>query len=140
MAYNNFYTGGYQPYYPQPNNMINTPYPSQINTPYQSNQNNQQARRPEDAFIWVQGEAAAKSFMVAPNTTVTLWDSEAPVIYIKSADASGVPSMQILDYTHRNAQNNQILPPKTGYATKDDLDAVEKRLNERLDEIMKEDK
>jgi hypothetical protein len=26
--------------------------------------------------IWVQGEAGAKSYLVAPNKTVTLWDSE----------------------------------------------------------------
>ena len=123
MAYN-YFNQGFQPYVP---NMY-------------SNQVNQPVKRPDDGFIWVQGEAAAKSFMVAPNTTVTLWDSEAQVIYIKSADASGMPSMRIIDYTFRDAPANQTFPANNDFATKTDLEAVEKRLNERLDEIMKGDK
>lgn len=54
-------------------------------------------------IIWVQGEAGAKSFLVAPNTTVQLWDSENQTIYLKSADVSGMPSMKILDYTIRDS-------------------------------------
>ena len=52
-------------------------------------------------MIWVQGEAAAKSYLVAAGNTVPLWDSENMCIYVKSVDASGVPSMRILDYTER---------------------------------------
>lgn len=51
---------------------------------------------------WVQGINGAKSFLVAPGQTVDLWDSEQQVIYLKSADLSGIPSMQILDYTIRS--------------------------------------
>ena len=76
MAYN--FPVNYQPYYPT--------YQTQ-------NQSN--------SIIWVQGEAGAKSYLVAPNTTVQLWDSEQNVIYLKSADASGMPSIKILDYTIR---------------------------------------
>lgn len=123
MAYN-YFNQGFQPYAP---NMY-------------GNQMNQPTRRPDDAFTWVQGEAAAKSFMVAANSTVILWDSEAQVIYIKSADANGMPSMRILDYTFRDTPTNQAFPANNDFATKNDLEAVEKRLNERLDEIMKGDK
>ncbi len=42
-------------------------------------------------IIWVQGEAGAKSYLVAPNTTVLLMDSENSRFYLKSTDASGVP-------------------------------------------------
>lgn len=42
-------------------------------------------------LIWVQGEAGAKSYLVAPGTTVMLMDSENQVFYLKSADASGMP-------------------------------------------------
>lgn len=58
--------------------------------------------QPQNGLIWVQGEAAAKSYPVAPNQTIQLWDSEAQVIYLKSADASGMPSMKVLDYTIRD--------------------------------------
>ena len=107
MAYFNGYPATYQPMVPQ----------------YQAApQQNQQA-----GLIWVQGEAAAKSYMVAPGNTVQLWDSEEKVIYLKSADASGMPSMKILDYTIRGEEKEQ---PAVEYATKEDLDALAEKVKE----------
>jgi hypothetical protein len=87
--------------------------------PYQ--QTPQQVSQP---LIWVQGESGAKSFMVAPGQTVALWDSEAQVIYLKSADASGMPSMRILDYKIRDPLA-QVSP---GYATQGDLEKLLSRV------------
>lgn len=42
-------------------------------------------------FIWVQGEAGAKSYPVARGTTVPLFDSEGDYVYFKSVDTNGVP-------------------------------------------------
>ena len=78
-----------QPQYSlQQNPIIPQPQPQQ---PVQSNN-----------IIWVTGEAGAKSYLVAPNTTVQLWDSESQTIYLKSADASGMPSIKTLEYTIKN--------------------------------------
>ena len=67
-----------------------------------------------NSIIWVQGEAGAKSYLVAPNNTVQLWDSEANTIHLKSADASGMPSMKILDYKVRNTEQPQVTPQLQG--------------------------
>lgn len=124
MAYNNTYMPYPNPYYPQ----MFQPQPQN----QQPTQNNN--------IIWVSGEAGAKSYMVAPNTTVQLWDSEANVIYLKSADASGMPSMRILDYTIRdNSSPQSHADVSANYATQDDLKVLERKLNDRLDEIMKEE-
>lgn len=56
---------------------------------------------PQSGMIWVQGEAAAKAYLVAAGNTVPLWDSESQCIYLKSVDQSGMPSMRILDYKER---------------------------------------
>lgn len=107
MAYN--YPLNYQQLYsPQPNAF-------QAAAPSQSN------------LIWVQGEAGAKSYMVAPNNTVQLWDSEQQTIYLKSADASGMPSMKILDYTIRQSAESQptpLTPPQNDFATKDEVSTI----------------
>lgn len=120
MAYNNYFPAGYQPaqiYYPQ-NNQSN-PMPQQNN--YAQPQNN---------LIWVQGEAGAKSYLVAPNQTVQLWDSESQTIYLKSADASGMPSIRILDYTIReNAPKMPEISTQSDFATKDDVSALEKEIS-----------
>ena len=49
-------------------------------------------------LIWVQGEAAARSYLVAPSTTVLLMDSESQRFYLKSADTAGMPSLRIFEY------------------------------------------
>ena len=107
MAYN-YPTYGYQPnYYPQ--------------TPQQNN------------IIWVQGEAGAKSYLVAPNTTVTLWDSESQTIYLKSADSVGMPSIRVLDYTIRNGQastTEEYVTRDVFELLKNELDSLKARIEE----------
>ena len=97
----------YQPYGYMPYNPTNaTPdMLNQYKAPYQPMQMPQQysvpTSVPQNGIIWTQGLEGAKAYLVAPNTTVTLWDSESPTIYVKTADANGVPSMRILDFTER---------------------------------------
>ena len=96
MAYNNIFPMGYQSgYYPQFQQMQPTQMPGGL-------QGTQMPPANQSGIIWVQGEAGAKSYLVAPNSTVQLWDSEKQTIYLKSADASGMPSMKTLDYTIRD--------------------------------------
>lgn len=78
--------------------------------------------------IWVQGEAGAKSYLVAPNSTVYLWDSESQTIYVKSADASGMPSIKVLDYKVRNTAPEA---KTSNFVTRDELAAIQKEI-ERL--------
>lgn len=115
--YNNGFPATYTPYYTQ-----FAPVQQQGQSVQQNVQNNR---------VWVQGEAGAKSYLVAPNNTVDLWDSESPVIYIKSADASGLPSIKVLDYVVRNSQNNtaNTSPSSTddklsSFATKTEINAI----------------
>ena len=110
MAYYGGFPATYQP-------MIQVPQ-------YQAPQQNQQG-----GLIWVQGEAAAKSYMVAPGNTVQLWDSEEKVIYLKSADVSGMPSMKILDYTIRGEEEKKNKPE---YATKSELEALAEKVKELM--------
>ena len=128
MAYNNGFPIGYN-YVPQ--YQIQQPSVPQMN---------QQQPQPSSSIIWVQGEAGAKSYLIAPNTTVQLWDSEKQVIYLKSADASGMPSMKILDYTIRSAEMPQNTPSVLSgndlYATKEELREMRESLENRLKSLV----
>lgn len=121
--YNSGYQGAYQPMF-QP---YAPSYPNLQGT-QMSPANVPGTPQNQSSIIWVQGEAGAKSYLVAPNSTVQLWDSESQVIYLKSADASGMPSMKILDYTIRDsAQNAPVAAPGSqvdSYATKADVEAL----------------
>ena len=90
----------------------------------------------QNGIIWVQGEAGAKSYLVAPNTTVALWDSEDKVIYLKSSDASGMPSIKTLDYTIReNGSTTPNFVPNSDFITKDDISRIESRLDAVEDKL-----
>lgn len=131
MAYNNGFPVGYGQLYPQI-----SPY-NQI----QQMQMQQQQQQQQSNLIWVQGEAGAKSYQLAPNTTMPLWDSEAQVIYLKSADGSGMPSMKVLDYTVRE---NPSLPPKpvtsdsAEYATKNEVETIKDKVETIKDSLTHE--
>ena len=124
-AYPNAYQGTYQPMY------------YQYYQPAYQNQQLQQPAQTNSNLIWVQGEAGAKSYLVAPNNTVQLWDSERQTIYLKSADASGMPSMKILDYKVRDAvpAAAPVAPAPPAYALKDDVDALYSQISALRAEI-----
>lgn len=110
MAYNNYFPAGYQP--------AQIAYPQAQAQPQQNN-----------GRIYVQGEESAKSYLVAPNQSVELWDTESQTIYLKSADASGMPSMRILDYTYRESMPKSKETLDMGaFATKEDVDYLKEEL------------
>lgn len=122
--YNNYFPIGYQYLYPQQFQSVPTSQPS-VQQPSQPNNG-------LGGIIWVQGEAGAKSYLVAPNTTVQLWDSESQTIYLKSADASGMPSIKTLDYTIREMPNTQApiqTQPHIDLSQYVTWDALEEKLN-----------
>lgn len=49
-------------------------------------------------LIWVSGEIGAKSYLMTPNSTVMLMDSEAQKFYIKTTDNAGMPTLRSYEY------------------------------------------
>ena len=97
-----YYAPFYRPNYYDP---MNTPSFNQQVPPTQMSVANQQTN---NGLVWVQGEAGAKSFLVAPGNTVMLMDSEGERFYLKSADSSGMPMpLRIFDYKERTETPSQ---------------------------------
>ena len=119
------YGVGYPNY---PNQQYGGPVPQQYVPSYP-----QQPQQNSGGIIWVNGEAGAKSFLVGPNQTVQLWDTEDQIIYLKSADASGMPSIKIIDYTIReqSTQNNQ----SSEYVTKSDFEEFSNKIMKQIEEM-----
>lgn len=117
---------GYQPQYYQP------PMPDQL---AQLRQNQYQPAQPmqppmqnqQPSIVWVPNEQAAREYLVAPNSAVTLWDSSAPVVYLKQADASGKPTLTTYDLVERSQRPVQA--PVVEYAPLSRLEALEARLD-----------
>ena len=98
---------------------------------------------PNTNLIWIQGENAVKASFVPNGGKVVFFDSELPVIYIKSVDASGKPEITILDYTERGSNEKNIPSPvdetvAIEYATKEQVDNLNTQfsaLNEKLSNL-----
>lgn len=135
----NGYPASYQPmYYYQPS--INTTgMPTyqyrQPNWQQPTAQPAQSQPQQNNSMVWVQGEAGAKAFALPPNTTIPLWDSEAQVIYIKSVDANGKPTMTILDYVDRSAPTDQKENVTVEYATKEQIDSLTEQFKSFNDKL-----
>lgn len=135
---------GWQPMYPgfvpqqaMPDQLAQLRAQQQFNQQMGGMQMPAQQQTQQNAPIWVQGEAGAKSFLVAPGQTILLMDSEAEVFYIKSSDASGVPlPLRIFDYKERTtgaqrpaqaAQN-----PSVEYVPRAEFDALTAKIADMM--------
>ena len=130
-----------------------TPYQQQVQPPMdrlaqlqaQQYQPMQQPAQSNQSLIYVQGESAAKSWMVGAGQSVLLMDSENPVFYIKSADASGIPlPLRVFDYTERtqNTSQNVLQVPNSAqinldgkYVTRAEYDDLQGKYMEILDRL-----
>ena len=112
MAYGNyapFYRGGYfnpmqtptMPTMAENQNQFAQPYQTPMQPPPMA------TPTPNNDMIFVLGQNEAESYPVAPNATVTMWDKNQKTFYIKTANAQGIPSMQIYDFTERPQNSPQ---------------------------------
>lgn len=96
---------------------------------------------PQSGVQWVSGEQEARSWMVAPNAAVALWDSTAPTVYLKQADASGKPTLKVYDLVERlaSAPDTQNAPTAE-YVTRKEFDALAALVSEMKGKKRKEEK
>lgn len=115
---------------PYQNNPYNLSYMPQMPQYIpQTNQNTQQNQM-EDNTIWVEGENAAKSYIMKKNCRIPLWDSTDQKIYIKTTDQNGVPSTVTLKY--------EVIEPKKPediYLTKDEFNSVMNNLTSAINDL-----
>lgn len=126
MAYNYpFYAQQPYPYQDQLNQLRTAPmYPQPM-----------QARQDPTGLNWVQGEAGAKSWFVAPGATVLLMDSESMRFYLKSADANGVPAMRTFSYSEVGQQlpKQQEAAPEPKFVTVEEFSAFKTEILSKLE-------
>lgn len=137
MAFNPYFN----PYYPQP----------MQDTLAQLRQQQMQTLPPQMQPIqnpvaqggvqWVSGRQEAENWMIAPNTAIALWDSSAPVIYLKQSDASGKPTLKTYDLVERLASTPEAQKaPAAEYVTRKEFDALAALVSEMKGKKRKEEK
>lgn len=128
-----FYNPGFYPQQPYPYqdqlNQLRSANPMQNPMPMQF-----QPRQDANGLTWVQGEAGAKSWFVAPGATVLLMDSEGQRFYLKSADMNGVPAMKTFEYHEVGAQPAQEALQTANFVTVEEFNEFKTEVLAKLSE------
>lgn len=101
--------------------------------PYQQNYYTQQNQYIPLTFV--SGIEGAKAFILAPNQTVYLRDSETETLFIKTADSQGRYTLKTYVLTPIEEATK---PTKENYATIDALNGVRNDFEQRLNKISSE--
>ena len=121
MAFNPYYQN---PYYPQPmpDNLMQMRQQQMMQPAPPPVPQNPVAT---GGVQWVSSEQEARGYLIAPNSAVALWDSTAPTVYLKQADASGKPTLKIYDLVER-AETAPNAPQKPGaeFVTREEFDRL----------------
>lgn len=119
MNYNNPYFNPYQQY----------PYtqPTQQQTPITNYLQ----------LTFINGIEGAKAFIVAPNQTIYLKDSDSNILYEKKADAQGRYTLTAFELKPVEI-NTPTAPVKTEYATTSDLNALKSFFTEQVNILSSE--
>ena len=102
--------------------------------------NQQQVSQPQvqqptyTPLTFVNGIEGAKAYIVAPNSTIYLRDSDSDKIFIKSSDPQGRLTLR----TYRLIEDNNELS-KTTFATRDELRNLEEKIA-KLQSMLEEKK
>ena len=138
--------GNYQPMpqpYPDRLTQLQNQYQQAVNVPQMQTVPQQQVNQ---GLLWVSGEVGAKSYLVAPNSTVLLMDSDAQRFYLKSADNAGMPNLRIFEYTEvtnvpqnaPQALNTDLKELDCKYVTREEYEGLKRQyesIMERLDSL-----
>ena len=121
MAFNPYYQN---PYYPQPmpDNLMQMRQQQMMQPAPPPVPQNPVAT---GGVQWVSSEQEARGYLIAPNSAVALWDSTAPTVYLKQADASGKPTLKIYDLVERvETAPNAPQKPGVEFVTRKEFDAL----------------
>ena len=121
MAFNPYYQN---PYYPQPmpDNLLQMRQQQMMQPAPPSVPQNPVAT---GGVQWVSSEQEARGYLIAPNSAVALWDSTAPTVYLKQADASGKPTLKIYDLVERTeTASNASQKPGVEFVTREEFDRL----------------
>ena len=109
--------------------MYQMPQPYGLNNfnPYQNNisqNNNFSTQVQQNNLIRVTGIDGAKAYQMSPNSSVALFDSESDIMYVKTTDGAGFPTIR----TFRFEPIEDVPKAQDAYITRDEFDALKQEV------------
>ena len=103
---------GQQPYYNQPQMMNNQPI--------------MQQPEPIQNLIRVNGIDGAKAYQMPANSTAALFNANNDILYVKSTDGAGFPSIRTFEFTE--VKENSEIEKQVDYISREEFEQFKKEL------------
>ena len=84
----------------------------------------QQVQQPVNGLVGVTGIEGAKAYQLPPNSSMPLFDSSEDVLYLKTTDAAGYPTIRTFHFTEDEPMQND-----KPAVTREEFDDLNDRLN-----------
>lgn len=114
--------------YPTMNQQIN--YPNMMNNLANPMGINMQNNIPVNSSLMltrVTGLEGAKAYQMPANSTVALFDNNEDLMYIKTTDGAGFPTIRTFSFSEVVANNNSV-PDNVDYVTRDEFNKLKEEL------------
>lgn len=89
----------------------------------------QTVQQPVQELIRVTGIEGAKAYQMAPNSVVPLFDANNDIMYIKSTDGAGFPSIRAFRFS---PMEDEALEPPTEYVPRPEFDKLVEQVEELI--------
>lgn len=83
-------------------------------------------RQAPSNIIGVTGIEGARAYQMEPNSSMVLFDMDSDIMYLKSTDSAGYPTLRVFDFIERAEASED----ESKYATKADLQAAIDKITE----------
>lgn len=93
---------------------------------YISNSWNMQMQ-PVNGLVSVTGIEGARAYQLPPNSSMPLFDQNDDIMYLKTTDAAGYPTIKTFSFTPMDDDSG---PDMTQYVDRSEFDALLERVNE----------
>lgn len=132
MAYNNYFNGGYQGYYPQ--------FQNGFTQPIQQIQQPQQPQIQNGGLVSVRNIQEALNYPIAPGNSVMFKDENSPFIYVKTRGFSQLDEpifekYRLVKEEQPQAVNNTESVVNIDYALKSDLQAIQNAFLQQINDL-----
>ena len=122
MAYNPmmYLPQGYQPYQVGP--------AAPMSQPSWSYNLQQTTAQPVNGLVSVTGIEGAKAYQLPPNSSMPLFDADADVLYVKTTDAGGFPTVRAFRFEPVE-DPIEVVPVSPDYVTREDFQALMEKVD-----------
>jgi hypothetical protein len=94
--------------------------PYNMNPYMQGGYQPQMYQQPVNGLVRVTGMEGARAYQLPPNSSIALFDGTQDLMYIKTTDAAGYPTIR----TFRFEPAEQPQAPQANFVTREDFDAL----------------